>query len=91
MKGFGAVVTFLIKGNEEEVNSFINNLKLCYIGPSFGGVETLITHPFSMSYYDYPREELDKIGIFDNLLRLSVGIEDTQDIIDDLEQAFKHI
>ena len=91
MKGYGSVVTFLIKGNEAEVNRFINNLKLCYVGPSFGGVETLITHPFSMSYYDYPREELVKIGIHENLLRLSVGIEDTRDIIDDLEQAFKHI
>lgn len=87
MRGFGSVVTFIIKGNAETATRFLNNLKLCYIGPSFGGVETLITHLASMSYYDYPLEERLELGILDTLMRLSVGIEDSDDVIDDLNQA----
>lgn len=87
MKGFGAVVTFEINGGWEETEKFLNGLELCLLAPSFGGPETLVTHPASMSYYSMPREERIKQGILDELIRVAVGLEDTQDIIDDLNQA----
>lgn len=87
MKGGGGVVTFDIKGNLTTAKRFLDALKLCYIGPSLGGVETLITHPALVSYYDYTRKQRYELGITDTLFRLAVGIEDTQDIIDDLNRA----
>jgi len=89
MKGGGGVVTFDIKGNLNDAKRFLDRLKLCYIGPSLGGVETLITHPALVSYYDYSRTERYKLGITDTLFRLAVGIEDTEDIIDDIERGLK--
>ncbi len=89
MKGGGGVVTFDIKGNLKDAKRLLDRLQLCYIGPSFGGVETLITHPALVSYYDYPRAERYKLGITDTLFRLAVGIEDAQDIIDDIERGLK--
>ncbi|MCU0821763.1 MAG: PLP-dependent transferase, partial [Spirochaetes bacterium] len=67
---------------------FLNSLQMIYIGPSLGGVETLITHPALVTYYDYTREKRYELGITDTLFRLSVGLEDTDDIIDDLEKGF---
>ncbi|MCX7725221.1 MAG: aminotransferase class I/II-fold pyridoxal phosphate-dependent enzyme, partial [Chitinispirillaceae bacterium] len=87
MTGGGGVVTFEIKGTLETSKRFLDSLKLCFIGPSFGGVETLITHPALVSYYDYPRKERIKLGITDTLFRLAVGIEDTEDIINDIKNA----
>ena len=89
MTGFGAVVTFELDGDLEDSNRFLDQLKLCYIGPSLGGCETLITHPATVTYYNYSHEERYKLGILDNLFRLSVGLEDPDDIIADLDQAFK--
>jgi cystathionine gamma-synthase len=89
MEGGGGVVTFDIKGNLNDAKRFLDRLKLCYIGPSLGGVETLITHPALVSYYDYSRAERYKLGITDTLFRLAVGIEDAEDIIADLEHALK--
>jgi len=89
MKGGGGVVTFDIKGNLNDAKRFLDRLQLCYIGPSFGGVETLITHPALVSYYDYPRNERYKLGITDTLFRLAVGIEDADDIIADIERGLK--
>ena len=89
LKGGGGVVTFEIKGNLNSAKAFLDALKLCYIGPSLGGVETLITHPALVSYYDYTRKERYKLGITDTLFRLAVGIEDVEDIIEDLERALK--
>ncbi|MHC4637627.1 MAG: PLP-dependent transferase, partial [Planctomycetota bacterium] len=77
MTGGGGVVTFEIKGNLNSAKRFLDALKLCYIGPSLGGVETLITHRY-------------ELGITDTLFRLAVGIEDVQDIIDDLTAALKY-
>ncbi len=68
----------------------MDNLKLCYIGPSLGGVETLITHPALVSYYDCTRKERYELGITDTLFRLAVGIEDVEDIIKDIERGLKH-
>jgi cystathionine gamma-synthase len=89
MSGGGGVVTFDIKGNINDSKRFMDALKLCYIGPSLGGVETLITHPALVSYYDYSRKERYKLGLTDTLFRLAVGIEDVEDIIGDLEQGLK--
>jgi cystathionine gamma-synthase len=87
MTGGGGVVSFDIKGNLRTAKHFLDALKLCYIGPSLGGVETLITHPALVSYYDYNRKDRYALGITDTLFRLAVGIEDVEDIIADLEQA----
>ena len=91
MSGFGGVVTFEIKGTLESAKSFLDQLKLCYIAPSLGGVETLITHPATVSYYEYSREERYALGITDTLIRLAVGIEDAQDIMDDITNALEKI
>jgi cystathionine gamma-synthase len=89
MTGGGGVVTFEIKSNLAGAKRFLDALKLCYIGPSFGGVETLITHPALVSYYDYSRKQRYELGITDTLFRLAVGVEDVEDLIDDLAQALK--
>ena len=89
MSGGGGVVTFEIKGSLNTAKRFLDALKLCYIGPSFGGVETLITHPALVSYYGYTRKERYKLGITDTLFRLAVGIEDVEDIIEDLERGLR--
>ncbi|HOK08177.1 MAG TPA: aminotransferase class I/II-fold pyridoxal phosphate-dependent enzyme [Candidatus Hydrogenedens sp.] len=89
MKGFGGVVTFDIKGNLNTAKKFLDSLQLCYIAPSLGGVETLITHPALVSYYDYSRKERYSLGITDTLFRLAVGIEEPEDLIKDIDQALK--
>jgi cystathionine gamma-synthase len=89
MEGGGGVVTFELKGNLQTSKQFLDGLKLCYIGPSLGGVETLITHPALVSYYDYPRAKRYKLGITDTLFRLAVGIEDVSDILNDLQRGLK--
>ena len=87
MKGGGGVVTFEVKGNINTAKRFMDALKLCYIGASLGGVETLITHPALVSYYDYTKKARYKLGITDTLFRLAVGIEDVDDLIADLDRA----
>jgi cystathionine gamma-synthase len=89
MTGGGCVVTFLMKGDLDDANRFLDSLGMIYIGPSFGGAETLITHPATVTYYDYTREKRYELGITDTLFRLAVGLEDVDDIIEDLDRAFK--
>jgi cystathionine gamma-synthase len=89
MEGGGGVVTFETKGNINTAKQLLDRLRLCYIGPSFGGVETLITHPALVSYYDYSRKQRYALGITDTLFRLAVGCEDPEDIIQDLDNALK--
>jgi len=91
MNGYGCVTTFELDGDLEDSKRFLDNLKLCYIGPSLGGCETLITHPATVTYYNCTRDERYELGILDNLFRLSVGLEDPEDIIADLEQAMGKI
>ncbi len=91
MKGFGAVVTFEVNGNLEQTLAFLDSLKLCLMGPSLGGPETLITHPALNSYYNVSREERYQLGMIDELVRLSVGLEDPGDIIADLEQGLAKV
>jgi cystathionine gamma-synthase len=89
MSGFGGVVTFDIRGGLATAKRFLDGLKLCFIAPSLGGVETLITHPGIVSYYGHTRQERYALGITDTLIRLAVGIEDAEDIIADLDQALR--
>jgi cystathionine gamma-synthase len=91
MKGGGGVVTFTIKGDLEASKRFMDSLEMIYIAPSLGGVETLITHPATVTYYKYTREQRYDLGIVDNLFRLAVGLEDPEDIIADLERGFAKI
>jgi cystathionine gamma-synthase len=92
MTGYGGVVTYeLATSNFAEISGFLDNLSIFKIGPSFGGVEALITHPMTISYYDYPPEERKRLGILDELIRMSVGIEDFEDLKADLEQALQHV
>ncbi len=89
MSGFGGVVTFNLKGTLATAKRFLDGLKLCFIAPSLGGVETLITHPGMVSYYNYSRKQRYALGITDTLIRLAVGVEDARDIIADLDQALR--
>jgi cystathionine gamma-synthase len=87
MRGFGGVVSFIVKGGLSAASRMVDAVKLARIGPSFGGVESLIEQPAVMSYYEMTTEQREAIGIADGLVRLSVGIEETADIIADIEQA----
>ena len=87
MTGFGGVVSFEVVGDLEATGRFVDNLTIPYIAPSLGGIESLIEQPALMSYYEKTSEERQALGIKDNLVRFSVGIEDTDDIIRDLDQA----
>jgi len=87
MKGSGGVVSFLTQGNLKQVNKFLDSLEDIYIGPTLGGTETLITHPATVTYYRITRKQRYELGITDQLCRLSLGLEDPQDIIADLDRA----
>jgi cystathionine gamma-lyase len=87
MKTGGGMVTFLLKGGLKESEQFLKNLKLFVIAESLGAVESLAEHPAIMTHASVPKEQRLKLGIFDNLCRLSIGIEDINDILNDLEQA----
>ncbi len=87
MVGFGGVVTFEVKGDLKTASDFIDRVRIPYIAPSLGGVESLIEQPALVSYYDKTTEERLALGMKDNLVRFAVGIEDTDDILNDLEQA----
>jgi len=91
MKGFAGVVTFEIEGDLEDTIRFTDACRLPYIAPSLGGVESLVEMPVLMSYWDYPKEERLRYGITDNLIRLSCGIEDADDLIADLDQALDQV
>ncbi|HJP31820.1 MAG TPA: aminotransferase class I/II-fold pyridoxal phosphate-dependent enzyme [Candidatus Latescibacteria bacterium] len=91
MSGFGGVVSFDIEGDLARARAFIHALRLPYLAPSLGGVESLVSHPATVSYSDLDRDERLRIGITDELIRYSVGIEDADDIITDLEQALEAI
>jgi len=87
MRGFGGVVTFELDADFEATQRFLDAVRIPYIGPSLGGVESLIEMPATMSYWDLSRDERYALGITDSLVRLSLGVEDTDDLIADLEQA----
>ncbi|MFA5796972.1 MAG: cystathionine gamma-synthase [Candidatus Woesearchaeota archaeon] len=89
MFGFGGMLSFEIKGNLKKAKRFLENLKIISLAESLGGVESLIEHPALMTHASIPKKEREKIGITDSLIRLSVGIEDTEDLIDDLQNALE--
>ena len=91
MKDFGGMISFEIKGGKEAGMKFCNALKLCTIAVSLGDAETLIEHPASMTHSTYGPEDLKTAGISAGLIRLSVGLENADDIIADMQQAFDSI
>lgn len=91
MTGFGGMISFEINGGLKEARSFLEGLRVFSLAESLGGVESLIEHPAMMTHASIPREEREKVGISDSLIRVSVGIEDADDLIEDLDSAFKRI
>ena len=87
MNDFGGMISFTVKGNFDLVKRITSSFKVFTLAESLGGVESLVNHPATMTHASIPKEERDKIGITDNLIRLSVGIEDISDLVDDIEQA----
>lgn len=88
MHDFGGMLSFTTKGNDfKEAIKVVERLKVFTLAESLGGVESLAGHPASMTHASIPKEEREKTGVVDSLIRLSVGIEDQQDLIDDLDQA----
>ena len=86
--GFGGMVSFET-GSFDNAKKVLENVKVCTLGESLGGVETLISHPATMTHASVPAEKRDKLGITDGLVRISVGIEDVEDILQDLDQALR--
>jgi cystathionine beta-lyase/cystathionine gamma-synthase len=85
-KGFGGMVAFET-GSLESAKKVLENVKLCTLAESLGGVESLISHPATMTHASVPADKRESLGITDGLVRVSVGIEDIEDIIEDLDQA----
>jgi cystathionine gamma-lyase/cystathionine beta-lyase len=92
MRDFGGMISFTLKSDSfEEASKLAQNLEVFSLAESLGGVESLVGHPASMTHASIPREERIKTGLVDSLLRLSVGVEDEEDLINDLKQALESI
>jgi cystathionine gamma-synthase len=91
MSGFGGVVSFEVSGDLETASKFVDALRIPYIAPSLGGVESLVEQPTVVSYWDRSPEERAAIGIKDNLIRFACGVEDSADLIADTDQALDRI
>jgi len=89
--GFGGMISFEIKGGEKEAVQFLESLELFTLAESLGGVESLIEHPALMTHSSITQKEREQAGIKDSLIRVSIGVEDKTDLINDLEQAFNQI
>jgi cystathionine beta-lyase/cystathionine gamma-synthase len=88
MRGFGGMISFTLKENKmEDAHEILRKVKIFALAESLGGVESLIGHPATMTHASIPKEEREKSGVVDSLIRLSVGVEDVEDLIADLEQA----
>jgi cystathionine beta-lyase len=88
MRGFGGMMSFVLKGDRmEDAVAVLEKFELFSLAESLGGVESLSGHPASMTHASIPAEERRKSGLSDSLIRLSVGIEDAEDLIEDLKQA----
>jgi cystathionine beta-lyase len=88
MRGFGGMISFTLKGNHlEDALAVVKKVQLFALAESLGGVESLIGHPATMTHASIPKEEREKSGVVDSLIRLSVGVEDVEDLIEDLRQA----
>jgi cystathionine beta-lyase/cystathionine gamma-synthase len=91
MRGFGGIVTIGLKGDLAATRRFLENTHLFALAESLGGVESLINHPALMTHASVPKEQREKLGVTDSLVRLSVGVEDVRDLIDDLKGALEAI
>ena len=91
MKGFGGMISFYLKGGAKEASQFLSAVKLFTLAESLGGVESLIEHPALMTHASLPATVRASLGITDNFIRISVGLEDIADIKKDLEEAFKKL
>ncbi len=91
MHGFGGMITFFIKGGLSASRKFLESVRVFALAESLGGVESLIEHPAIMTHASVPADQRKKLGIDDSLIRLSVGIEDVDDLIADLKQAFERV
>lgn len=91
MNGFGGVISFEVEGGKEAGIKLLDNLDLCTLAVSLGDAETLIEHPASMTHSAYTVEELEAVGVPEGLVRLSVGLENVEDIIADLENGFSFL
>lgn len=91
LSGFGGMLSFELIGNVERCRKFLSRLRIPANAPSLGGVETLITRPATTSHLGMTMDERLSLGVTDTLLRLSVGIESTDELIDDLKQALDGI
>ena len=89
MKHPGAMMSFELKKGKQAGIDFMNKLKMCIRTVSLGTAETILCHPASMTHYAIPKEEKEKYGITDGLIRLSVGLENVQDILNDFDQALR--
>lgn len=88
MRGFGGMISFTMKGNKlEDALDVVKKVEIFALAESLGGVESLIGHPATMTHASIPKEEREKTGVVDSLIRLSVGIEDAEDLIEDLKKA----
>jgi len=91
MHGFGGMITFWLKGGITESRQFLENLHLFSLAESLGGVESLANHPAIMTHASIPLEKRNSLGIHDNMIRLSCGIEDVEDLLEDITNALNHI
>jgi cystathionine gamma-lyase len=91
MRGFGGMVSIVLKTDLDGTRRFLENTHLFALAESLGGVESLINHPALMTHASVPQEQRQKLGITDSLVRLSVGVEDVRDLIDDLKSALEAI
>jgi cystathionine gamma-synthase/cystathionine gamma-lyase len=91
MDGFGGIVTFRLEGGNVQVAKLVKALKIFYFAESLGGVESLLCHPATMSHAVMSAQEREAVGITDGVIRLSVGIEDVHDLIEDLEQGLNNV
>ena len=89
--GFGAMLWFEVHGGVSAGKRLMDSVRLCTLAENLGSVETLVTHPVTMTHADVEKAERERVGISDGLVRLSVGLEDVEDLIDDLDQALDHV
>ena len=92
MTGFGGMISFIIKGNNiENAYKFVESLEIFTLAESLGGVESLVGHPATMTHASIPKEVREKVGVTDGLIRLSLGVEDVEDLIEDLSSALEKV
>ena len=91
MRGFGGMISIVLKGKDlDGTFKIASSFQVISLAESLGGVESLVNHPATMTHASIPKETREAAGVVDNMLRLSIGVEDAEDLLADLEQALKH-